>query len=94
MEDWFGIKDTIEYVWTQDSHYVELKDNEILRERLEVLSQLDEYIGKYFSNEWVRKNLLRQTDAEIRELDSQIKRETGTDPDDAEINPDLLDFQA
>ena len=93
-EDWFDIKDSIDYVWTKDSHYVELKENEILRERLEVLSQLDEYIGKYFSNEWVRKNLLRQTDAEIRELDSQIKRETGTDPDDAEINPDLLDFQA
>ena len=69
-EDWFGIKDTIEYVWTQDSHYVELKDNEILRERLEVLSQLDEYIGKYFSNEWVRKNLLRQTDEEIKQLDN------------------------
>ena len=93
-EDWFDIKDSIDYVWTKDSHYVELKENEILRDRLEVLSQLDEYIGKYFSNEWVRKNLLRQTDAEIRELDSQIKRETGTDPDDAEINPDLLDFQA
>ena len=93
-EDWFDIKDSIDYVWTKDSHYVELKENEILRERLEVLSQLDEYIGKYFSNEWVRKNLLRQTDAEIRELDSQIKREKGTDPDDAEINPDLLDFQA
>tara|TARA_Y100001936_G_scaffold240767_1_gene275684 strand:- start:3894 stop:5429 length:1536 start_codon:yes stop_codon:yes gene_type:complete len=92
-EDWTEIKDAIEYVWTQDSHYVELKDNEILRERLEVLSQLDEYIGKYFSNEWVRKNLLRQTDEEIKQLDKEIKRETGEDPDDAEINPDLLDFQ-
>ena len=64
-----------------------------MRERLEVLSQLDEYIGKYFSDEWVRKNLLRQTDEEIKQLDKEIKRETGTDPDDAEINPDLLDFQ-
>ena len=53
-EDWFDIKDSIDYVWTKDSHYVELKENEILRERLEVLSQLDEYIGKYFSNDWVR----------------------------------------
>ena len=92
-EDWYDIKDAIDYVWTRDSHYAELKQNEILRERLEVLSSLDEYIGKYFSNEWVRKNVLRQSEDEIKELDKQIKDETGTDPDDATINPDLLDFQ-
>jgi len=92
-DDWYEIKDAIEYVWTKDSHYAELKQNEILRERLEVLSSLDEYIGKYYSNEWVRKNVLRQSEDEIKELDRQIKDETGTDPDDAEINPDLLDYQ-
>ena len=89
-EDWFDIKDNLDYVWTKDSHYVELKQNEILRERLEVLSQMDEYIGKYFSNEWTRKNVLRQTDEEIREIDNQIRQETDVDPDDAPINPDLI----
>ena len=93
-DDWYEIKDAIEYVWTRDSHFAELKQNEILRERLEVLSSLDEYIGKYFSNEWVRKNVLRQSEDEIKEMDKQIKIETGVDPDDATINPDLLDFQA
>ena len=92
-DDWYEIKDAIEYVWTRDSHFAELKQNEILRERLEVLSSLDEYIGKYFSNEWVRKNVLRQSEDEIEEMDKQIKIETGVDPDDATINPDLLDFQ-
>ncbi len=60
---------------------------------MEVLSSLDEYIGKYYSNEWVRKNVLRQSEDEIDEMDKQIKIETGVDPDDATINPDLLDFQ-
>jgi hypothetical protein len=92
-DDWYEIKDAIEYVWTKDSHYAELKQNEILRERLEVLSSLDEYIGKYYSNEWVRKNVLRQSEDEIDEMDKQIKIETGVEPDDATINPDLLDYQ-
>ena len=92
-DDWYEIKDAIEYIWTRDSHFAELKQNEILRERLEVLSSLDEYIGKYYSNEWVRKNVLRQSQDEIDEMDKQIKIETGVDPDDASINPDLLDYQ-
>ena len=93
-DDWYDIKDAMEYVWTKDSHFAELKNNEILRERLEVLSSLDEYVGKYFSNEWVRKNVLRQTQEEIEELDKQIKAETGVDDtDDVEINPALLGFQ-
>ena len=92
-EDWYDIKDAIEYVWTRDSHFAELKQNEILRERLEVLSSMDEYIGKYFSNEWVRKNVLRQSEDDIVEMDKQIKDETGVESDDAKINPELLDFQ-
>ena len=92
-DDWYEIKDAIDYIWTRDSHFAELKQNEILRERLEVLSSLDEYIGKYYSNEWVRKNVLRQSQDEIDEMDKQIKIETGVEPDDATINPDLLDYQ-
>ena len=83
------IKDSLEYIWTKDSHYAELKQNEVMRERFEILSGIDEYVGKYVSNEWVRKNILRQTDEEIKELDKQIKKETDTDPDDFEYNPDL-----
>ena len=89
-EDWFDIKDAVEYVWTKDSHYDELKNNEIMRERYEILSNIDEYVGKYISNEWVRKNVLHQTDDEIKEIDKQIRKETGVDPDDMEINPDLI----
>ena len=89
-DDWFEIKESIDYIWTKDSHYDELKTNEILRERFEILSTLDEYIGKYVSNEWVRKKILHQTDDEIAEINRQIRQETGQDPDDKDINPDLI----
>ena len=88
-DDWHEIKDSLEYIWTKDSHYAELKQNEVMRERFEILSGVDEYVGKYVSDEWVRKNILRQTDEEIKEIDAQIKKETGTGPDDFEYNPDL-----
>ena len=88
-DDWQDIKDSLEYIWTKDSHYAELKQNEIMRERFEILSGVDEYVGKYISDEWVRKNILRQTDEEIKTIDAQIKKETGTEPDDFEYNPDL-----
>ena len=87
--DWEDIKDGIDYVWTRDSHYVELKENEIYRERFEIMATMEEYIGKYVSNEWVRKNILRQTDADIREIDKEIQHEkeageenSGDDEDD------------
>ena len=74
-DDWYDIKDGIGYVWAKDSHYVELKENEIYRERFEILSQMDEYIGKYVSHEWIRKNVLRQSEEEITNIDAQIKKE-------------------
>ena len=82
--DWDEIKDGIDYVWTRDSHYVELKENEIYRERFEIMATMEEYIGKYVSNEWVRKNILRQTDADIREIDKEIQHEKEA----GEENPD------
>ena len=61
-----------------------------MRERFEMLSSMDEYVGRFISNEWVRKKVLHQTEDEIAEIDAQIKRETGVDPDDVDINPDLI----
>ena len=74
-EDWFDIKDNLDYVWTKDAHFSELKNNEIMRERFEILAQAEEYIGKYISNEWVKKNILQQTDEEIKTLQAQMDKE-------------------
>ena len=65
----------IEYTFQQDSHFAELKNIEIMRERMEIAQTMEEYVGKYYSSEWVRKNILNQTEAEIRMIDKQIKSE-------------------
>ena len=81
-EDWFDIKDNLDYVWTKDSHFAELKNNEILRERFEILAQAEEYIGKYVSEDWVKKNILQQTDEEINAQAAQIEKEKPEEEDD------------
>ena len=70
--DWKEWKETIAFDYIEDNYFSELKQSEMLRERFDMLSSLDEYVGKYISNEWIRKNVLRQTDDEIEEIDKQI----------------------
>lgn len=74
-QDWDDWKEDIAFDYIEDNYFSELKYNEILRERFEMLAQLDEYIGKYVSNEWVRKNILRQSDEEIEEMKRQMEEE-------------------
>ena len=77
-EEWNELKETISVDFLQDTHFAELKNAEVMRERLATLRELDEYVGRYYSVEWVRKNVLMQTDEEIEEIDKQMKEE-GTD---------------
>jgi len=74
-EDWKNISQDISFSWTQDSYFTELKETEILKERLDLLSQMEDYIGRYYSTEWIRKNILRQSEREIEEMQSQIDSE-------------------
>jgi len=89
-DDWGDIADNLEYIWTKDSHYAELKNNEILRERMELLQMVDEYSGKFVSDQWIRKRILRLTDEEIEQIRKDNKKAGLGDPDDFEINPDLV----
>ena len=70
----------------EDNYFSELKEAEMLRERYETLASLDEYVGKYISNEWIRKQVLRQSDEEIEELDRQIEKESEADGDDLDLD--------
>ena len=84
-EEFDNVKDFIQFDYATDNHFTELKDAEIMRERLDTLSQASEYIGKYFSHEYVRKYILMQTEDEITILNKQIeteKEEGGDDEDD------------
>ena len=75
-EDWEKIKEEIRYDYVKDNQFSELKDQEILRERLALVRDADEYIGKYYSLTWIRKNILKQNDDEIEAINSQIEAET------------------
>mgnify|MGYP001235648109 CR=1 FL=1 len=65
-EDWNKISQMVGFDYDTDSYFTELKETEILRERLEILQSMDEYIGKYYSHDWVRRNILKQTDEDIK----------------------------
>ena len=75
-EDWDSIEENIYVDYQKDNYFSELKEFEILRDRFEILSQMDEYVGKYYSKEWVRKNILQQDDIEIEQQNQQIADES------------------
>jgi len=90
-QDWEDWKEDIAFDYIEDNYFSELKYNEILRERFEMLASIDEYIGKYVSNEWVRKNILRQSDDEIEEMKKQMDEEEKNGEGGADdINLDLM----
>ena len=88
-EDWEKISDHIQYDFLYDNQFAELKETEMLNERLGILATIEPYIGKYYSTEWVRKKVLRQTDGEIIEMDEQIEQEIkdGVIPDPSAVDP-------
>jgi hypothetical protein len=74
-EDWEQMSDHIQYDFLYDNHFSELKEAELLTNRLTLATTIEPYIGKYYSTEYVRKKILRQTDSEIIEIDLQIEDE-------------------
>ena len=74
-EEWTEVKEQINIDYLQDTHFAELKDAEIMRERIATLRELDDYVGKYYSVEWVRKNILQQTDEDIDQINQQMEQE-------------------
>ena len=87
--DWHTVRDNLQYDFLQDGHFAELKDSELLMERLRLADSMRDYVGKYFSVEYVRKNVLHQTDRDIADIDTQIKKEI----DDGIISmPDAGEF--
>ena len=89
VEDWDRISDHIQYDFLYDNQFAELKETEMLNERLGVLATIEPYIGKYYSTQWVRSKVLRQTDAEMIEMDEQIEQEIrdGVIPDPSAVDP-------
>lgn len=91
-EDWPSIQEHLQYDFLQDGHFAELKDAELLNDRLAALDSIQGYIGTFFSKEYVLKKVLRMNDAEIADMNVQIKKELSIDPMDGGISvPDGSD---
>ena len=88
-EDWKNLSDHIQYDFVYDNQFAELKESELTNERLGTLATIEPYIGKYYSNEYVRKKILRQSDQEIMDIDEQIQKEIkdGIIPDPNAVDP-------
>jgi len=88
-EDWESMGEHIQYDFLYDNQFAELKESEMLQSRLGNLATIEPYIGKFYSTEYVRKKILRQTDSEIEEIDGQIEDEIqkGILPDPSQIDP-------
>ena len=90
-EDWEIMSEHIQYDFLYDNHFAELKDAELLNERLTMVAAAEPYVGKYFSQDYLRRKILRQTDEEIIEQDKLMKKEIKDgiipDPDEMMIDP-------
>ena len=88
-DDWKTLSDHIQYDFVYDNQFAELKESELTNERLGTLATIEPYIGKYYSNEYVRKKILRQSDQEIMDIDEQIEKEIkdGIIPDPNAVDP-------
>ena len=91
-DDWNSYKEYISYDFQKDGHFVELKDAEILRERVSTLEQLDQFVGKYYSEDWIRKNVLRQSEAEIQQIDKEIEKQGAVGLGPSDDIPDDSEF--
>ena len=89
-EDWNVMEDHIQYDYLYDNHFAELKDAELMQERINLAGAAEPYVGRYYSADYVRRNILRQTDGEIIDMDKQIEKEIkdGIIPDpNAPVDP-------
>ena len=81
-EDWESWKSDLYVDFQRDNHFTELKDSEILRERLQTLDQISQYVGEYFSREWVMKNVMMMSDEDIEQMKKEVEGENSVKDED------------
>ena len=90
-EEWKEFRDVIYYEYKKDNNFTELKDAEVWQNRLQLLGLVDPYVGRYFSQNWVKKNVLQLDDEEIEEMEKEIESEPEPQPlgpDGQPLSPD------
>ena len=93
LDEWPDMSQCIKFDYTKDNHFAEFKNNEIITQRLSLLQLADPYVGKYYSQEWVRKNILVQDDLQIKEINKEIESEKDSTIDDAAHQGQLNQLQ-
>jgi len=88
VDEWKLLSDKIKYDYVSDNHFSELKKTEILRERLQTLNDIDQYVGKYFSEAYIKKHVLNLNNEEIDQMEKEISKEVEQNPE----NPDEDDL--
>jgi hypothetical protein len=78
-EEWEKFKEDIYYDFKKDNNFTELRESELLRERIQTLTMLEPFVGKYYSQTWIKKNVLQQTDEEIEEMTKEMEQDGSTE---------------
>ena len=82
QEDWNSMKNDIVVDYVRDNHFTELKDAELLREKLQTLDAISNYVGEYFSKQWIQKNVLHFNDEDIEQIDKEISGQEQEQPEE------------
>ena len=85
-QDWESWKNQIQVDFQRDNHFTELKNAEVLQERISTLDQVTQYVGEYFSREWVMKNVMMMNDDDIKQMQDQVKGENSVEDDEPDDN--------
>ena len=92
IDEFHNIKELIQFDFLQDGHFTELKEAELMENKLQTLQSIESYVGTFFSKKWVQNNVLRLTDTEIEDMQNQMNKEAGLDPEDGGVDvPDNTD---
>jgi hypothetical protein len=75
QEEWDEFKEDIYYDFKKDNNFTELREAELLRERVQTLTMLEPFVGKYFSQTWIKKNVLQMTDEEVKKMDKEMEKD-------------------
>jgi len=86
IDEFHNIKELIQFDFLQDGHFTELKEAELMENKLQTLQSIESYVGTFFSKKWVQNNVLRLTDTEIEDMQNQMNKEAGLDPDDGGVD--------
>ena len=88
-DEWDTLKQDIRYNFQEDNHFSELRDNELLNQRIDTLQKMEQYVGRFFSIDYVRRHVLMQSEDEIKEMDKQMDDEQDLHIKNAEFQADV-----